>query len=234
MTRSGSRESLGLAFRRRIGGSVVASLAVAILLAGCSSGSASPSPTATASAYRGAVLSKPIASPDFTLADTAGRRYNFRASTAGHVALLYFGYTNCTDVCPTNMAAVAAALRQLPPPVADVVDVIFVTTDPARDTTSHLRTWLDQFDTRFTGLTGLTGTPDAIQVAERESGIPPSAPEPPVAGNYSVSHAAYIIAFAQDGLGHLVYPSGMSPSDIAQDLASLVKSGWTSPGGSAS
>ena len=72
----------------------------------------------------------------------------------GSITLLFFGYTYCPDECPMHMANIGAALKKLPPGIADQVKLVFVTTDPARDTPVELRRWLDNFDRHFVGLTG--------------------------------------------------------------------------------
>lgn len=82
-----------------------------------------------------------------------GRRDVARDPDAG-ITLLYVGYTNCDDICPTHMAMIARALDELPPEVRTRVRVIFITADPERDTPATLREWLDRFDASFIGLTG--------------------------------------------------------------------------------
>ena len=108
--------------------------------------------------YAGLDLAEPYRRPSFTLTDTTGAAYDFKAATAGRPTLLFFGYTNCPDVCPTTMADVAVALRGLDPALAAEVQVVFVTTDPAFDTPEVLGEYLGRFDadlpTPFVGLTG--------------------------------------------------------------------------------
>jgi protein SCO1/2 len=164
--------------------------------------------------------------PKFVLADTVGRRYDFQAETQRHVTLLYFGYTHCPDECPTAMADVATALRDTGPQVAQQVQVVFVTTDPWRDTAKVLRHWLDAFHPPQPYV-GLTGTPAQIAGAEVTMGMPISSREPAPksygSGRYSVSHFAAVMAYGRDDRLATVYPSGVSPTDIATDLKVLVK-----------
>ena len=119
--------------------------------------------------YRGGLVTPPLAKPQFTLTDTSGAPFDFRAETQGHVMLLFFGYTRCPDVCPLHMANIAAVLKQLPTDVVDKIKVVFVTTDPARDTPAVLRTWLDHFDKRFIGL---TGSDAEIRGAQQAAALP--------------------------------------------------------------
>src|SRR5579872_2163225 len=105
--------------------------------------------TAKTEDYRGGLVTPPLPKPRFTLTDTSGRPFDFIASTKGYVTLLFFGYTYCPDQCPMHMANLSSALKKLPPGTAGRVKLVFVTTDPARDTPQALRRWLDVFDRRF-------------------------------------------------------------------------------------
>jgi cytochrome oxidase Cu insertion factor (SCO1/SenC/PrrC family) len=140
-------------------GIAAAVFGLAAVLAGCGASSAAAGPSSTSAtrgSWTGAVLVTPLRT-EFMLTSDTGEPYDFTARTAGKVTLLYFGYTNCPDVCPLNMATTAKALLTLSPDQRSHVVVIFVTTDPARDTPQRLRTWLAQFDPAFIGLTGKTG-----------------------------------------------------------------------------
>jgi protein SCO1/2 len=163
-----------------------------------------------------------LAKPDFTLTDTSGQPFNLRASTADYLTLLYFGYTHCPDVCPTHMANIAAALHQLPATVTSRIKVVFVTTDPARDSGPVVRDWLNHFDPSFVGL---TGTAAQVQTAEAASGMQPSTVQFQGGGNYAVDHAAQVEAFTTDNMSHVVYPGGYQQADWVNDLPRLVN-GW--------
>jgi protein SCO1/2 len=171
---------------------------------------------------RGAVASPPLPKPDFTLIDTAGQSFSLRAQTQGYLTLLYFGYTHCPDICPTHMANIAAALHRLPMSVTSRIKVVFVTTDPARDTGPVVRSWLDSFDRSFIGL---TGTNAQVQTAEAASRMSPSTVQFQGGGNYAVDHAAQVEAFTTDNLSHVVYPGGYNQADWVNDLPRLVR-GW--------
>ncbi len=206
----------------------VALCAAFLVLAAACGGSASPSGGAAASAspeggwYAG-ILGTPGAKPSFTLTDTSGQPFDFAARTDGTVTLLYYGYTHCPDVCPTHMATIAAALKAAGPDVASKVKVVFVTTDPERDTAPVIRAWLDHFDTNFIGL---TGSVQEVQAAEIADGLPPAEKTPLDNGDYAVTHAAWVTAFAQDNHSHLVFPLGLSQAEWVHDLTKLVQSGW--------
>src|SRR5919108_4586778 len=89
---------------------------------------------ASGETYRGGLVAPPLPKPRFILTDTSGVPFDFWSRTLGSVTLLFFGYTNCPDQCPFHMANLAAALKKLPSDVTDHVKLVFVTTDPARDT----------------------------------------------------------------------------------------------------
>jgi|SRR5947209_12513639 len=196
------------------------------LLAGCggASGSAKVLNTPSPPALHGAIPSDHALKPPFRLTDTAGRPFDFAAATHGRVTLLYFGYTHCPDECPTAMADVATALRKSDPAVAKQVDVVFVTTDPWRDTRPVLRKWLDRFSPSFIGL---TGTPPQVAGAEVAMGMPiakrEAAPKSYGSGKYAVNHFAAVLAYGRDGRVAELFPSGITPAEIAADLPVLVK-----------
>lgn len=189
-------------------------------------GSAATDVQGDTAGWHGAVLHDPVPRPDFTLTDTTGATYDFQAETAGRLTLLFFGYTSCPDICPIHMATLSAALAQpgMPDPI-----VVFVTTDPVRDTPERLRSWLDNFGTDFVGL---TGTPEQIAAAEDAAGVARSlvvaedgaTPD----GDYEVGHAAQIIAYTPDDLSHLQYPFGVRRQDWEADLPRMLDT-WAAP-----
>jgi len=207
----------------------VAVVALVVLggTAACGGGSSSGKAavrTASSTTLHGAIPDSHAPKPSFQLLDTSGHPFDFAADTQGRVTLLYFGYTHCPDECPTAMADVATALRHTDPAVARQVDVVFVTTDPWRDNQKVLRKWLDRFSASFIGL---TGTPSQIAGAEVAMGMPISkreaAPKKYGSGKYAVSHFAAVLAYGRDGRVATLYPSGITPAEIAADLPVLVK-----------
>lgn len=161
----------------------------------------------------------PRPKPEFVLTDTEGQPFAFRERTEGTMTLLFFGYTNCPDICPVHMANIAAALHKLPDAVAREVTVVFVTTDPERDTPERIRNWLDHFDRRFIGLTGTQAEVDSAQVAMR---LPPAYREEVEGGSYLVGHSAHVIAFTRDGMARFALPFGTRQSEWAQEIPRLV------------
>lgn len=203
--------------RRRVG--VIAVLAAVAACAG-----ESDRPGAEPGGLRGAVIEPPRDKPDFTLADMHGSTFEFRRETDGYATLVFFGYTYCPDICPAHMANLGSVLRTLPLSVTTRVRLVFITTDPARDTPERLREWLGNFHTDFIGLTGSLEEVNRIQ---QSMGLPPAVIGPEdERGNYDVGHWAAVIAFTPDDLLRVMYPSGMRQMDWAHDLPRLVGSEW--------
>ncbi len=176
--------------------------------------------------YRGGLVAPPLPKPSFVLTDTSGAPFDFWNKTQGSVTLLFFGYTYCPDQCPMHMANLGRALKKLPTGVADRVKLVFVTTDPVRDTPAQLRRWLDNFDKHFVGL---TGTVASLEAAQKAAGVPLAQKTDPSNGNYSVTHANFVVAYTEDNLGHVIYPGGVSEDDWIHDLPLLAKETWGRP-----
>ena len=167
--------------------------------------------------YDGTNLGTPYQKPEFTLTDASGASYDFGARTGTRPTLLFFGYTNCPDVCPTTMADIAVALRQVDPAVAQQTNVVFVTTDPARDTPQALGTWLGRFDGDLpTKFVGLTGDQQQIDQAQLAAGVP-------LAEDDGQQHSALVLLYGADGKAHVAFNAAASPKDMAHDLALVAK-----------
>jgi protein SCO1/2 len=162
--------------------------------------------------YAGLDLAEPYRRPSFTLTDTSGASYDFKAATAGKPTLLFFGYTNCPDVCPTTMADIAVALRGLDAALVQQLQVVFVTTDPTRDTPAVLGEWLGRFDadlpTRFIGLTGDQATIDQAQLS---TGVP-------LAEDGGKLHSSLLLLYGSDDEARVAFDAGNTSRDIATDL----------------
>ena len=162
--------------------------------------------------YRGLAPTEPFARPSFTLTDTDGAAYDFMAETSGELTLLFFGFTNCPDVCPTTMANVAVALRNVDPALAEGVNVVFVTTDPARDDPATLGAYLERFDGDLSvSFVGLTGDLAAVEAAQRDAGVP-------VAEDNGQTHSTLLLLFGRDDLARVAFLAGSVPDDITHDL----------------
>ena len=163
-------------------------------------------------AYAGLDLAEPYRRPSFTLTDTTGASFDFTDATSGRPTLLFFGYTNCPDVCPTTMADVAVALRDVDPATAADLQVVFVTTDPATDTPEVLGEYLDRFDADLpVPFTGLTGDQEAIDQAQLSTGVP-------LAEDQGRLHSSLLLLYGADDEAHVAFDAGNTSRDIAADL----------------
>ena len=186
----------------------------------------SPTKGISGATYRGGLVSPPLPKARFTLTDTSAAPFDFRQQTQGYVTLLFFGYTRCPDLCPLHMANIAFAVKQLPTNVAEQIKVVFVTTDPRRDSPKVLRSWLDRFDKRFIGL---TGSESAIDAAQQASAVPPARKAGLTGQDYQVGHASFVLAYTKDNLAHVIYPGGITQKDWEHDLPLLVKGVGSNP-----
>jgi len=121
---------------------------------------------------------------------------------------------------------IGAALKKLPPGMADQVKLVFVTTDPVRDTPAEIRRWLDNFDRSGVGLTGSETT---IQAVEKAAGVPVAQKTSTLGANYEVAHANFVVAYTKDNRAHVIYPGGISKDDWVHDLPLLIRETWSHP-----
>ncbi|MFG3662362.1 SCO family protein [Streptomyces sp. NPDC047706] len=166
------------------------------------------------------VLDQPFEKPDLVLTDTKGRKYDLREETAGRPTLIYFGYTNCPDVCPLTMNNIAVAKTKLPKAQQDELRIVFVTTDPDRDTPAALGTWLKGIDPQAVGLSGDFAT---IQAAARTLGI---SIEPPhkEKGKIVSTHGTQVVAFSpKTDAGYVLYGEDATVDDYIKDLPKLAE-----------
>jgi cytochrome oxidase Cu insertion factor (SCO1/SenC/PrrC family) len=152
----------------------------------------------------------PVGGP-FELTDHTGRRRT-DADFRGKLVVLYFGYTSCPDVCPTELQAITLALDRLGA-AADAVQPLFITVDPERDTPSRLADFISAFDPRFVALTGAIPAIRKAALAYRVYFA-----RPVTAANYPVDHTGFIYLVGADGryLGFL--PPGLAPDAIANAI----------------
>jgi protein SCO1 len=143
--------------------------------------------------FFGAEPPRPYRMPDVTLTATNGAPFNLVHDTVYKVTLVFFGYTNCPDVCPLVMMDLTSTYLHLPASLRDKTQVLFITTDPARDNTATLRHYLDRYDSDFVGLTGhlkdIVAAGNAMGVAIEGRRRLPS-------GGYDVGHGAQVVGFS--------------------------------------
>ena len=153
---------------------------------------------------------------DFELKDPQGRTRTL-ADFRGKAVVLFFGYTQCPDVCPTTLAALAEAMKRLGAD-ADRVQVLFVTVDPERDTPALLAQYVPAFDPRFIGL---YGDADATARTAKEFKVLYQKVAGPT-GNYTMDHSAGTYVFDPQGRLRLYVSNGQGPDVFVHDLRELL------------
>jgi protein SCO1 len=156
--------------------------------------------------------------PQFTLTDTAGKPFAFGSVTAKHPTLLYYGYTQCPDVCPETMADAQLALRTVPASVAARTYVVFVSTDIKHDTAAVIAKWLGHFSAgskaHWIGLRGTQAQIDAAQAAAHVT----------VAEDGGQTHSAQLLLYGPDDYSHVTFlESSNEQQQIAHDLPLVAK-----------
>lgn len=153
---------------------------------------------------------------DFALKGHDGRDHAL-ADFRGKAVVIFFGYTQCPDVCPTTLATLAEVMKLLGEQAARV-QVVFVTVDPERDTPKLLAEYLPQFNSTFLGLRGDAAATEAIA---KEFKIFYKK-QPGAAGTYTIDHTAGSYAFDPEGRLRLYIKHGETPQHIADDLKLLL------------
>ncbi|QCI69277.1 SCO family protein [Phreatobacter stygius] len=152
---------------------------------------------------------EPIGGP-FALVDHQGRTRT-DADFRGSLMVVYFGYSYCPDICPTDLLAIGQAIDQLGP-AGEAVQPLFVTVDPARDTPDHLAEYVPLFHPR---LIGLTGSAEAVSQAAEAYKVYFRRADGDDRDSYAVDHSAFIYLIDRDG-GYLGFvPPGTPPDRLA-------------------
>jgi protein SCO1/2 len=185
-------------------------LALVLTLAGCGK----DSPQFKASDVTGSGFGR-----DFALVDNTGKPRTL-ADFRGKVVVLFFGYTQCPDVCPTTLATLAEAMQKLGPEAANV-QVLFVTVDPERDNRELLTNYVTAFNPTFLGL---SGDAEATARVAKEFKIlyqkaPGATPD-----SYTVDHSAGTFVFDPQGRLRLYVGTGQGPEVFAHDIGELLRS----------
>ncbi len=158
----------------------------------------------------------------FSLTDQNGRSVSDR-DFAGRYRIMYFGYTFCPDVCPTDVQAIGAALKTLEasdPAVAARIVPVFVTVDPARDTPAVLRSFVSAFHPR---MVGLTGTPQQIERVKKEFAVFSAQGDPSPGGGYLVNHSRQTYLMDPDGKPIALLPQEQGPKAVADEIKRWVR-----------
>lgn len=158
-----------------------------------------------------------IAKDGFSLTDQDGKARTL-ADYRGKVAVVFFGFTHCPDVCPTTMVEMAEVMKLLGAR-ADDVQVLFVTVDPERDTPELLRKYVPAFDPRFVGL---WGDPDTIARTAKDFKVFYQKTQVSSSGSYSIDHTAGSYVFDRQGKVRLFVRHGGDVQALADDIGRLL------------
>jgi protein SCO1 len=198
------------------------------VLSGCSSSHRNAAPSSQGSqlndqppggsGFHGVGLVPPQPRPSFTLTDTQGNTFAFGTRTAGHPTLVFFGYTNCPDVCPTTMADIHTALQAVPAALQRKTYVVFVSTDVKHDTAAVIRKWLSNFTGGVGAMfVGLRGTQTQIDAAQAAAHIT-------LAEDGGQTHSAQVLLFGADDYARVTFLQSTNEAQLmAHDLPLAAK-----------
>ncbi len=164
------------------------------------------------------VTGSSIGAGSLALTDHTGKARTL-ADFRGKAVVVFFGYTQCPDVCPTTLATLSESMKQLGAD-ADRVQVLFVTVDPERDTQELLSHYVPAFDKRFLGLRGDAAATERVArdfkvIYQKQPGATP--------GSYSMDHSAGVFIFDPQGRIRLYASHGQGPDVFAHDLRELLR-----------
>jgi protein SCO1/2 len=151
----------------------------------------------------------------FQLTDQSGAAVTDKTYD-GSYRLIYFGYTFCPDACPTELQTIGQAVDSLGA-LADKVQPIFITIDPARDTTKQLAAYVPQFDKR---LVGLTGTPEQIAAVAKAYKVYYAKADQPGGDPkaYGMNHSSFVYLMDPQGRFLTVFSSDMDSDKMAAEI----------------
>lgn len=168
--------------------------------------------------FHGLLLQSPDPAPNFVMTSHRGDPVAL-SDFRGKVVMLFFGYTNCPDVCPATLATLRQARLALGDQAADV-QMLMVSVDPQRDTPDKMTSYLAHFDSSFIGL---IGAPEQVSQLATSYGVF-FAPRPvDSALGYVVDHTATVMVIDRQGYLRLVFPLGVPADDIAADVSYLLR-----------
>jgi protein SCO1 len=189
------------------------------LLAGCGGAATDPD---GAGELTGTPLDPPAQVVATPLVDTAGEPYSLVDDTDEDLTLVFFGYTNCPDICGQVMATLAGTLARLDDSEKERLDVVFVTTDPARDDAAVVEDYVSAFDPSIIGLTG--DLDDIVEVAESlYVGVDRGRKLP--SGGYDVTHGTRVLAIDADDQTPIMWDHDVSQAQLAHDVLTLLDEG---------
>ncbi len=188
-----------------------AALGLPTVLMGCSPGASQPLD------FRGSDITGSQLGRDLDMIDTQGQRRTL-ADYQGKVLMVFFGYTQCPDVCPTAMAQAAQALELLGDEASEV-RVIMISVDPARDTPTILDAYVQAFDPDFVGLTGTAEQLDKTAKSFKAFYAKEPGPTPE---HYAMNHSSSFYLFDREGEARALIRADSTPEDMVHDIRLLL------------
>lgn len=186
------------------------------LLAACGGATEAPAE------FTGTTLDPPFAVSSTALVDTDGAAYSLTEDTDKELTLVFFGYTHCPDTCGQVMSTLAGTLARLDDAQRDRVDVVFVTTDPARDDEPVVADYVDAYDPSITGVTG--DLDDIVEVA-LSMAVAVEAGEKLPSGGYEVTHGTRIMAINAADETPMMWDQNVSQAQLTRDITQLLDEG---------
>jgi len=204
-----SRRSLGLGALGTLG-----ALGAATMLSGCDKLGFSSAPKAS---FQGVDLTGAAYARGFSLPDQNGKTRTLE-DFKGKVVVVFFGFTQCPDVCPTTLAELAQVKKALGPD-GDKVQGVFITVDPERDKPELLKAYLESFDP---GFVALRGTPEQLKETAKEfkiyyAKVPGKTPD-----SYTMDHTAASFLFDPQGRVRVFSRYGAGASALMGDIKALI------------
>jgi len=160
--------------------------------------------------FNGSIIDPPVPAADFTLTNQDGQLASL-SDLQGKYLLIFFGFTCCIDECPATMAILSQARMELGAN-ADQAQIVFISTDPARDTPAAVKTFIDRFDTSSIGF---TGSSFELQPVWMDYGV--------MVLDGGETHSIRVYLVDPEGNWRLTYSPASNPQEIVDDIELLIK-----------
>lgn len=185
-------------------------LAAAVALTGCSGGEQE---------WNSKDITGLMPELKYEMTDTSGQTVTEEAA-AGNVRLMFFGFTNCPDVCPTTLQKLSKTVKGLPEQTREDVQIIFVSVDPNRDKPENIKNYVEFFGDN---IIGLTSSEENLRELSKRYRTTFGYEEPDENGNYAVSHSGAVYVFDRQGDARLLVRSDVSMDALREDIAALAE-----------
>lgn len=200
--------------RRKSAAAVAAVLIALVALSGCGGADKSVD-------LSGTVVDPPYDVSDVALTMADGGTYTMTRDTTKTLTLVFFGYTNCPDICPAVLSSIASGLAKLAPEQRDQVQLLFITSDPKRDTPAVLQDYVSRFSPNFIGLSG--DLDKVLAVAKPLHIFIDDGSQLPGGGYDPNSHGSQVFGINADHEAQIFWGAETSPAQFANDFRFLIE-----------